>query len=219
MVKQGSFASVSSVKQLGQFKQRTKLAESQAIQPEQIKEFLVVRYHLTQNARLAPVTKETMQRFLMAWLDNATAQTWALTTITQQTLGQIATQVPWQFYALVNSEWRRFQKFLQKEVPAMPLVTRRLVTAEAETITALVAQQLALNWFLTMYAAMPDRLAAVTEQQVADLQQSLLIDDQINWQNVATVYSTAPFVMPTDVDEGTVTWLQTLTDLTADQLK
>ena len=209
MVKQGSFASVSSVKQLRQFKQRTKLAESQAIQPEQIKEFLVVRYHLTQNARLAPVTKETMQRFLMAWLDNATAQT----------LGQIATQVPWQFYALVNSEWRRFQKFLQKEVPAMPLATRRMVTAEAETITALVAQQLALNWFLTMYAAMPDRLAAVTEQQVADLQQSLLSDDQINWQNVATVYSTAPFVMPTDADEGTVTWLQTLTDLTADQLK
>lgn len=219
MVKQGSFASVSSVKQLRQLKQRAKLAESQAIQPEQIKEFLVVRYHLTQNARLAPVTKETMQRFLMAWLDNATAQTWALTTITQQTLAQVATQVPWQFYALVNNEWRRFQKFLQKEVPAMPLATRRLVTAEAGTITELVAQQLALNWFLTMYTAMPDRLAAVTEQQVATLQQSLLTDDQINWQNVATVYSTAPFVKPTDADEGTVTWLQTLTDLTADQLK
>lgn len=110
-------------------------------------------------------------------------------------------------------------KVFAKEVPAMPLATRRMVTAEAETITALVAQQLALNWFLTMYATMPDRLAAVTEQQVADLQQSLLSDDQINWQNVATVYSTAPFVMPTDADEGTVTWLQTLTDLTADQLK
>ena len=216
MVKQGQFAGVSSAKRLKNFKQQVKATE--AITPEKVGEFLLVRYHLTQNARLAPLMKETMQRVLMTLLDNATGTTWSIDKLFVTTLGQIANQVPWQFYALLATEWPRIQKFLNKEVPAVPLNERIIVTDDVTDVPEKIAQQLAINWFLMMFVTMPERLAAVTEQQVADTKQSFLQDGAINWANVATVYSTTPFIMPDDVDEATKIWLTDLQALTIEQL-
>ena len=218
MVKQGQFAGVSSAKRLKNFKQQAKATEAKAITPEKVGEFLLVRYHLTQNTRLAPLMKETMQRVLMTLLDNATGTTWSLDKLFVTTLGQIANQVPWQFYALLATEWPRTQKFLNKEVPAVPLNERIIVTDDVTDVPEKIAQQLAINWFLMMFATMPERLAAVTEQQVADTKQSFLQDGAINWANVATVYSTTPFIMPDDVDEATKTWLTDLQALAIEQL-
>ena len=159
-----------------------------------------------------------MQRVLMTLLDNATGSTWSLDKLFVTTLGQIANQVPWQFYALLATEWSRTQKFLNKEVPAVPLNERIIVTDDVTDVPEKIAQQLAINWFLMMFATMPERLAAVTEQQVADTKQSFLQDGAINWANVATVYSTTPFIMPDDVDEATKTWLTDLQTLTIEQL-
>ena len=119
---------------------------------------------------------------------------------------------------MLATEWPRTQKFLNKEVPAVPLNERIIVTDDVTDVSEKISQQLAINWFLMMFATMPNRLAAVTEQQVADTKRSFLQDGAINWSNVATVYSTTPFIIPDDVDEATKTWLTDLQALTIEQL-
>ena len=83
-------------------------------------------------------------------------------------------------------------------------------------ITSVIGQQLAVNWYLTRFSG-TSQLATVTNDNIQELAKSFIDQDGISWQNVAVVYSTTPFTVETS-DQSLQQWLQSLTDLTVDQL-
>ncbi|MDR3190536.1 MAG: hypothetical protein LBT80_04940 [Lactobacillaceae bacterium] len=223
MVKQGNYASSSQLQHVRSFKQSAPAKAQRTIDETQLVEFIVVRYHLTQNARLTPIVKETMQRFLLSWLETAPldAAVWPLAEITATVLAKTATKVPWQFYALVLGEWERFQKFLQKELPAVQMTQPKhldgaLTRAE---FAHLVGEQLAVNWFLQTFSDNSDMLNRVSEAQIAEMRKSFIgADGHGDWANVAAVYDTTVLSMGDKADEPTRDWLTNLGELTVSQL-
>ena len=64
-----------------------------------------------------------------------------LQTIIPNLLASLNARVPWQFYLEILGEWDLLQKFLQKELPAVPLEKRLRIkhpvtTQEMETLIA-----------------------------------------------------------------------------------
>ncbi|MCT8395689.1 hypothetical protein D0499_07845 [Weissella soli] len=223
MVRQGQYAKTSQLKRVRQFRQNKPVTADQQIDPTQLEEFLIVRYHLTQNERLTPLVKETMQRFLMVWLGQApdTGQ-WDLPSMTAQALAKTAAQVPWQFYALLLGEWEHFQKFLQREIPAVQLAERKVLvgTLSRQEFAELMANQMALNWFLQTFKDNHQMLERIAETQVSEMQKSFLgSDGHGNWANVGSVYATTILSLDHDVDAATRDWLRELASLQANQLQ
>ena len=210
MVRQGQYAKTSQLKRVRQFRQNKPVTADQQIDPTQLEEFLIVRYHLTQNERLTPLVKETMQRFLVVWLDQApdTSQ-WDLPSMTAQALAKTAAQVPWQFYALLLGEWEHFQKFLQREIPAVQLAERKVLvgTLSRQEFAELVANQMALNWFLQTFKDNHQMLERIGS------------DGYGNWANVGSVYATTILSLDHDVDAATRDWLRELASIQANQLQ
>lgn len=122
MVKQGRFAKSSKLKQIKQIRRRMHHPAGRVIQPDQFKEFVLVRYGLTLKKKYHDSDKETMQRFLMELLDVAgTTSPWQLNRIVAETFQNINVRVPYQFYQRVLLNWEPFVQFLNKEIPAVPL--------------------------------------------------------------------------------------------------
>ncbi len=69
LVKQGKFAKSSRLKQIKAIQKRHQQQNSRVITADKFQAFLLVRYGLTMKSKLRPVDKETMQRFLMAWIE------------------------------------------------------------------------------------------------------------------------------------------------------
>lgn len=191
MVKQGHYAKSSRKKMVRQFKQHHAQHEARAIDPLKIKDFLLVRYHLTQAKQQRVVVQKTMQQFFGNWLDLATApengQIWDVTALTKQTLQLSGYQVPWQYYAILNQQFSGWQDFLLKEVPAVPLEDRLSVIKPLTPTTwqASLSQQLAVNGLIGTWGR--EHLAQVTAEQVSQLQTSLVKDGHMDWAAVAAV--------------------------------
>lgn len=214
MSRPGKFAKSSRVKQLRQFKRRKQQQAGNSIAWEQVSDFLLGRYHLTQGNRVAPVVDATMQRFMSEWLTTAMAagiaqEQWSLADLTPVTLKRIGNQVPWQFYAVVAANFERWQKFLRKEGPAVPIVPRRQIIdpLAPETIMQLIAQQLAVN-LLTVTAT------PITNEQLAQLVASLFDHQQVNWTAVAALFGPLGFQVTGTPDQATRQWLNDLQALT-----
>lgn len=213
MVKQGQFAQVSAFKRSRNIKQNKKLQTNQTISETQLTEFMLVRYFLTKGNKEPEVVRETIQRFLMVWLDNGQkleSQKWSVTDLSQQTLTQIGNQVPWQFYAILSHEWPKLVRFLAKELPAIPLENKVIVYQVLEDLNDMITNQLAVNWFVLTYQEDPKRLARVSEQQIMAMIKSFIQDNQINWQNIKLVYATTRFEIPEDSDAVTQNWFEQL---------
>ncbi|GKT04198.1 hypothetical protein [Furfurilactobacillus entadae] len=214
MVKQGKYAKVSQQKKLQSLRQHIANKGSRVVSDDQLSDFLLVRWHLTN--RQPKLTETTMQQFLRAWLEQAQSHQspWSLSIITGETLQQFNQQVPWQFYAIVNQQFERWQSFLQKEGPTVPLATRLLFTdaLSPEQWVTLLSQQLAVNTLLQMTGGNQDRLAQINNEQVAQLQVSFLNADKtaIEWQKVTAL---APAKPPVSTDDNRQ-WLAGLANLT-----
>jgi len=192
MVKQGHYAKASRKKMIRQFKQHHAPHEDQAIDPLKVKDFLLVRYHLTQAKQQRVVVQKAMQQFFGNWLtlaQQAGDATWNVTTLTKQTLELSNTQLPWQYYAVLDQQFAQWQDFLMKEAPAVPLVKRIQLTATLSPATwqSLLSQQLAINGLLGTLGRDQQQLAQVTTAQVEQLQASLLSADRLVWSTVATL--------------------------------
>ncbi|SCC11451.1 hypothetical protein [Weissella bombi] len=218
MVKQGHYAGVQSNKKGRSLRQRQTKSVAGEINRQDVSEFVQGRYVLTQRGT-SSLVDETMQRFLSEWLSQAetvSGDVLDMKKITQQTLTNIANQVPWQFYAIIVKQWDKLSHFFIKEIPAVPTKTAIKLAQQVFDIRALVSQQLAINWYLMRFNT-ADQLATIKATDVSQLVTSFMTDNDIVWQNVAVVYSTTPFVIKTN-DMATKNWLTKLDSLQPEQL-
>ncbi|KRL20364.1 hypothetical protein [Lentilactobacillus kisonensis] len=214
MVKQGRFAKSSKLKQIKQIRRRMHHPAGRIIQPDQFEEFVLVRYGLTLKKKYKGTDKETMQRFLMEVLAAAAGQnSWRLTAIIPETFKRINVRVPYQFYQRVLRNWDPFVQFLNREIPAVPLKDRIVLSGSLteEQLNGIIASQLAANTLLA--TGNTQLLKMVTAEQTDSLEKSLMTGNQVDWQKVAKVFNPIPFDTSTAPDQRTKQWLDSLKEL------
>ena len=112
---------------------------------------------------------------------------------------------------MIDQSVMDFQKFLVKEVPAVPL-EQRLTLGDPVTEAdwkKLVTTQLAVNALLGLV----NDLSQITDAQIAQLQAGLMHDDgTIDWSRAANLVAPVTVVAP-DADTATKTWYEQLEKL------
>lgn len=216
MVKQGQRAASKRLKQIKQIRRKKAISYDRTIAASQLAEFMLVRYGLTLKKKIPQTQTQTVQRFLQEWLVQAPKSNvnWSIAQVTTAVLKQLNCQVPWQFLAVLAQNWLSIQAFLMKELPAVPLKDRLVVTDEltVNQLTQLLSHQLATNFFLTTLGGNPQLLQQVAANKVMELQASLQLDDHIDWQRVSALFIQS-FVVNEAADSGTRAWLQQLSQL------
>jgi hypothetical protein len=211
MVRQGSFAQTSRSKKSHELMNRQVIANNRTITWEDFSDFVIVRYQLTMAQAKPTVVTETVRRFLAVLLDNLQPERSVnLSEQLEMTLPQIGTQVPWQFYVVLAGEWAQLEKFLKKELPAVPLKQRLIVVQDEIDSAPIIGQHLALTWFMATYQGDIDRLSRVSDEQVNAMTASFVQSGELNLQNIAMVYSSVPPVSREGLDDQTKVWFEAL---------
>ncbi|MFC6207334.1 hypothetical protein [Levilactobacillus tongjiangensis] len=214
MSRPGNYGKSSRIKKIRQLHRRKQSQASRTITWEQTEDFLLARYQLVQGSKLPQLVDATVQRFFSEWLTTALAQgeqqvQWDIAAISATTLKRIGNQVPWQFYGVLLGQVMRWQKFLLREGPVVPLATSRQIITPltANAWKALVADQLAVN-LLTVMAT------PVTVEQRERLTQSFLTAGEVQWSAVDALFGPMGFQVAASADEPVRQWLNGLLALT-----
>lgn len=210
MVKQGRFAKSSKLRQIKEIQRAHRKQADRVISETQFNDFLLVRYGLVLKAKMVRTDKETIQRFLIEWVDNAPKDAnWSIKNLTTDTLKKINGRVPYQFYRALVRNWSKFQHFLKREVPAVPLKNRILITDQltADEFEQIVARQLAANTLLLTLGGNPQLMSQINLTQVTSLADNFMGDSGIDWDKVQTAFKPLPFDVSTAPDTPTKNWL------------
>lgn len=211
MPKQGQFAKSSRRQRINNFKMR-RHQQGDTIRPDQLTDFLLVRFNLTAKKRVPGEAQETVQRFLIEVSDRLLAANGDLEALIPGLLRDINHRAPWQFYMQLLPEWPLLQAFLKKEVPAVPLAQRcylaNLPTVDelTKTVGQLLAEKIAAITFLKQ----PNVPAVMREQTAQRLLISIYRDGQIDWAKVRALLAPFPFTVDPSLDGGTQKWLRAL---------
>lgn len=212
MVKQGEFAS--STRSMRGKSQRYKVQSGQGkINPENVAEYVMVRYHLTRGKKQSALVEQVILRLLERLVPEVQSNSGNLTSALRKQLKQASVSVPWQYYKVIANEWPMLVKWLKKELPSVPLDEKILLQDEVENAAEMFAQQLAINWWLAQSAGNTQRLASVTEHKINSLAETFVTSESINWQVVQTIYSTVQFTPSESLDQETKTWLNELAEM------
>ena len=211
MPKQGQFAKSTRTKQLNSFKVKRR-GGGNTIPTDQLTDFLVVRFALTAKKRVTPAAQETVQRFLIELADRLVEANGDLVQLVPPLLTKLNSQVPWQFYAQVTANWDLLQRFLVKELPAVPLDQRLRVTAQLSTgqLNQLVAEQLAQKGAAATLLGREQLPPAQTQLVAKQLLAALYRDGQGDWQQVRALLAPLPYQPAPDLDLPTRQWLTAL---------
>lgn len=211
MPKQGQFAKSTRTKQLNSFKVKRR-GGGNTIPTDQLTDFLVVRFALTAKKRVTPAAQETVQRFLIELADRLVKDNGNLARLVPPLLTKLNSQVPWQFYAQVTANWDLLQRFLIKELPAVPLDQRLRVTAQLSTgqLNQLVAEQLAQKGAAATLLGRGQLPPAQTQLVAKQLLAALYRDGQVDWQQVRALLAPLPYQPAPDLDLPTRQWLTAL---------
>ena len=211
MPKQGQFAKSTRTKQLNSFKVKRR-GGGNTIPTDQLTDFLVVRFALTAKKRVTPAAQETVQRFLIELADRLVEANGDLVQLVPPLLTKLNPQVPWQFYAQVTANWDLLQRFLVKELPAVPLDQRLRVTAQLSTgqLNQLVAEQLAQKGAAATLLGRGQLPPAQTQLVAKQLLAALYRDGQVDWQQVRALLAPLPYQPAPDLDLPTRQWLTAL---------
>ena len=211
MPKQGQFAKSTRTKQLNSFNVKRR-GGGNTIPTDQLTDFLVVRFALTAKKRVAPTAQETVQRFLIELADRLVEANGNLVQLVPPLLAKLNSQVPWQFYAQVTANWDLLQRFLVKELPAVPLAQRLRVTAQLSTgqLNQLVAEQLAQKGAAATLLGRGPLPPAQTQLVAKQLLAALYRDGQIDWQQVRALLAPLPYQPAPELDLPTRQWLTAL---------
>ena len=127
-------------------------------------------------------------------------------------LAKLNSQVPWQFYGQVTANWDLLQRFLVKELPAVPLAQRLRVTAQLSTarLNQLVAEQLAQKGAAATLLGRGPLPPAQTQLVAKQLLAVLYRDGQIDWQQVRALLAPLPYQPAPELDLPTRQWLTAL---------
>lgn len=210
MPKQGQFAKSTRTKQLNSFKVKRRGGDN-TIPTDQLTDFLVVRFALTAKKRVAPTAQETVQRFLIELADRLVEDNGNLELV-PPLLTKLNSQVPWQFYAQLTANWDLLQRFLVKELPAVPLAQRLRVTTQLSTgqLNQLVAEQLAQKGAAATLLGRGPLPPAQTQLVAKQLLAALYRDGQVDWQQVRALLAPLPYQPAPDLDLPTRQWLTAL---------
>ena len=211
MPKQGQFAKSTRTKQLNSFNVKRR-GGGNTIPTDQLTDFLVVRFALTAKKRVAPTAQETVQRFLIELADRLVEDNGNLVQLVPPLLAKLNSQVPWQFYAQVTANWDLLQRFLVKELPAVPLAQRLRVTTQLSTgqLNQLVAEQLAQKGAAATLLGRGPLPPAQTQLVAKQLLAALYRDGQVDWQQVRALLAPLPYQPAADLDLPTRQWLTAL---------
>jgi hypothetical protein len=213
MVKQGRYAKSSKMKQIKAIRKRMHAPAGRVIQPDAFDQFVLVRYGLTLKKRLKGIAKETVQRFLQEMLVvTSVDEAWSLETVLVKTFKNINVKVPFQFYRVMMANWPEVQHFLQREIPAVPLKQRIIVTnpVNADQLQTIILNQLAANTLIETLGGNPDMMKTITGKQVEQLTAGLVTNGVIDWNKVATIFQPIGFDVDSAEDAGTKQWFEQL---------
>ncbi|HJF47491.1 MAG TPA: hypothetical protein K8V48_05895 [Limosilactobacillus oris] len=211
MPKQGQFAKSTRTKQLNSFKVKRRGGDN-TIPTDQLTDFLVVRFALTAKKRVAPTAQETVQRFLIELANRLVEDNGNLVQLVPPLLTKLNSQVPWQFYAQLTANWDLLQRFLVKELPAVPLAQRLRVTTQLSTgqLNQLVAEQLAQKGAAATLLGRGPLPPAQTQLVAKQLLAALYRDGQVDWQQVRALLAPLLYQPAADLDLPTRQWLTAL---------
>lgn len=209
MPKQGHFAKSSRLKQLNNFKVKRPQVAGNEISGDQLTDFLVVRFALTAKKRVPAVAQETNQRFLIEVSDQLTNHQGNLSLIVPAVIRKLNPQVPWQFFQQLLANWALLQRFLVKELPAVPLNPRLRITEQVavDELAQLVAHQLAIKGAATTLLNRPQVTPALKQRTTQLLLATLYQGGQVNWTQVRALLAPLPYQPPVELDASTREWL------------
>lgn len=209
MPKQGHFAKSSRLKQLNNFKVKRPQVAGNEISGDQLTDFLVVRFALTAKKRVPAVAQETSQRFLIEVSDQLTNHQGNLSLIVPAVIRKLNPQVPWQFFQQLLANWALLQRFLVKELPAVPLNPRLRITEQVavDELAQLVAHQLAIKGAATTLLNRPQVTLALKQRTTQLLLATLYQGGQVNWTQVRALLAPLPYQPPVELDASTREWL------------
>lgn len=209
MPKQGHFAKSSRLKQLNNFKVKRPQVAGNEISGDQLTDFLVVRFALTAKKRVPAVAQETSQRFLIEVSDQLTNHQGNLSLIVPAVIRKLNPQVPWQFFQQLLANWALLQRFLVKELPAVPLNPRLRITEQVavDELAQLVAHQLAIKGAATTLLNRPQVTPALKQRTTQLLLATLYQGGQVNWTQVRALMAPLPYQPPVELDASTREWL------------
>ena len=209
MPKQGHFAKSSRLKQLNNFKVKRPQVAGNEISGDQLTDFLVVRFALTAKKRVPVVAQETSQRFLIEVSDQLTNHQGNLSLIVPAVIRKLNPQVPWQFFQQLLANWALLQRFLVKELPAVPLNPRLRITEQVavDELAQLVAHQLAIKGAATTLLNRPQVTPALKQRTTQLLLATLYQGGQVNWTQVRALLAPLPYQPPVELDASTREWL------------
>lgn len=209
MPKQGHFAKSSRLKQLNNFKVKRPQVAGNKISGDQLTDFLVVRFALTAKKRVPAVAQETSQRFLIEVSDQLTNHQGNLSLIVPAVIRKLNPQVPWQFFQQLLANWALLQRFLVKELPAVPLNPRLRITEQVavDELAQLVAHQLAIKGATTTLLNRPQVTPALKQRTTQLLLATLYQGGQVNWTQVRALLAPLPYQPPVKLDASTREWL------------
>lgn len=215
MPKQGQFARSGHKKIIHDLRRRRPDSSrgQRTITENMVPNFILVRYELTTGKRLTPIQRETGQRFIQELMPRLMDHHYDLGKAIQETLVQINSRVPWQFFMALSQEWPDLAKFLHRELPALPLKQPVIIQhpVDQPRLTRLISDLLAKRIAgITLIHQQNSPMKAALANQ---LQQSFYDEKSIEWTKVGHLL--APFGFPIDeqLDEGTQQWLRKLTAL------
>lgn len=209
MPKQGHFAKSSRLKQLNNFKVKRPQVAGNEISGDQLTDFLVVRFALTAKKRVPAVAQETSQRFLIEVSDQLTNHQGNLSLIVPAVIRKLNPQVPWQFFQQLLANWALLQRFLVKELPAVPLNPRLRITEQVavDELAQLVAHQLAIKGAATTLLNRPQVTPDLKQRTTQLLLATLYQGGQVNWTQVRALLAPLPYQPPVELDASTREWL------------
>lgn len=213
MPKQGHFAKSTRIKQLNQFKVK-KQAEGNTIDEDQFIDYVLVRFALTTKRSLPKLAGETYQRLIMEICAELNPGNNDLQNIITHKLADLQSRVPWQFYQQVITYWEPVQHFLQREIPAVPVKQRVLISnpVDDQTLQQYVARLIAHQTTAAMFLKRPvnQLILNQTDQRLLTV---IFHDDQLDWAKVAALWAPFPFEPADNLDDGTREWLLQLATL------
>lgn len=213
MPKQGQFAKSARQKRLNDFKVK-RHQQGATIEDDRLTDFLVVRFALTAKKRVPTRMQETCQRFLIEISDRLVAGNGDLQLLVPGLVEKLSSQVPWQFFFQLVTNWDLLQEFLVKELPAVPLKYHLRIVEQvtAEELSQQVAHQLALKGAAT--TLLNQGASKKKLNQVATLLQATICPKSaIDWERVRALLSPLPFTPDPQLDQPTKKWLTGLSQL------
>lgn len=212
MPKQGQFAKATQLKQLNNFKTKRHQGKGNSINPDQFTDYLVVRFALTAKKRVPQPAQETTQRLLIEIADRLIEVQGNLTKLVPEIISRLNSQVPWQFFKQVTDNWELLQRFLVKEVPAVPLTDRVRISSQVTPteLNRLVATALAEKGAATTLLNQTKSNPVKQRQTTQLLLLTLYREGQIDWSKVAALLSPLPYQPDPSLDQATRDWLTAL---------